>query len=97
MKPDGKFEGYRIRAVHCLSDGSVLAADTHYRHVVQKLSREIFKKKNTVFTYEQDNSNTCKNWLFMLHYLLVFRYKRISDFVNFQVSCHMVLFNASCN
>ncbi|VDN23697.1 unnamed protein product [Gongylonema pulchrum] len=30
-KTDGKFEGYRIRAVHCLQDGAVLAADTHNR------------------------------------------------------------------
>lgn len=31
MKASGKFEGYRIRAVHCLRDGTVIAADTHNR------------------------------------------------------------------
>ncbi|VDK65968.1 unnamed protein product [Onchocerca ochengi] len=31
VKSEGKFEGYRIRAVHCLRNGSVLAADTHNR------------------------------------------------------------------
>ncbi|VDM95941.1 unnamed protein product [Thelazia callipaeda] len=30
-RSDGKFEGYRIRALHCLRNGSVLAADTHNR------------------------------------------------------------------
>uniref|UniRef100_A0A915BZK0 LisH domain-containing protein n=1 Tax=Parascaris univalens TaxID=6257 RepID=A0A915BZK0_PARUN len=30
-KPSGKFEGYRIRAIHCLKNGTVVAADTHNR------------------------------------------------------------------
>ncbi|KHN85061.1 WD repeat-containing protein 26 -like protein [Toxocara canis] len=30
-KPSGKFEGYRIRAIHCLKNGNVIAADTHNR------------------------------------------------------------------
>lgn len=35
VKSEGKFEGYRIRAVHCLRNGSVLAADTHNRCLQQ--------------------------------------------------------------
>ncbi|VDD90627.1 unnamed protein product [Enterobius vermicularis] len=30
-KISGRFEGYRIRALHCCKDGTVLAADTHNR------------------------------------------------------------------
>lgn len=30
-KINGRFEGYRIRALHCFKDGTVFAADTHYR------------------------------------------------------------------